>query len=417
MAIENEIVHFTAKVDLDEQTAKAAEQAFSSLETKAGELRRRIDEANTALMKMRMEGKEGTDQFKALEASMQADIKALKETTKEADKYAKQLGVEKMSMQQLQKHAKELRKEMNSMHKEADPKRWEAYEKELKATEARMRELGSGSKSTGSILKGLGKSIVPTFDVVTLGLKAIHAAGSLIKKGLKAITTDTQKFADVWQQEVAAAEATWHHFIRRISASRDEITLTYKEVRQLAREAAALKDELFEMQNSYNIKEAGAQTEMQELESIFRDSTLSIEERTAALDRMKELELELANDRLDIAKQAEDAAYKQFRAETALEREAAEEFVTNYLQAKKDGIVDMAAEYQAMTLRLQYLNDLVASGPFFSKETYQQIYDEQEQLRRKIAETSVEVKDFFATYQQYNLGEDVITGAYANAIV
>ena len=88
MAIENEIVHFTAKVDMDEQTAKAAEQAFSNLETKAGELRHRIEEANAALMKMRMEGKEGTDQFKALEASMQADIKALKQTTKEADKYA-----------------------------------------------------------------------------------------------------------------------------------------------------------------------------------------------------------------------------------------------------------------------------------------------------------------------------------------
>lgn len=416
MAIENEIVHFTAKVDMDEQTAKAAEQAFSNLETKAGELRHRIEEANAALMKMRMEGKEGTDQFKALEASMQADIKALKQTTKEADKYARQLGVEKMSLQQLQKHAKELRKEMSSMHKEADPKRWEAYAKELKATEDRMRELGAGSKSTGGILKSLGKSIVPTFDVVNLGLKAIHAAGTLLKKGLKDIVTDTQNFADAWQREVAAAEAVWHHFIRKISSAPGEVNMSFKEVARLAREAADLNDELFEMENAADIADAGSIQKMQEYEAIFRDTTRSVQERKDALDSMKALELELANNRLTIAKQREEAAYKQFEIETGLDKEAAESFVSNYLKAKEDGIVEAAQQYELLIGQEKYYQTVFESGSFLSAKTYEKLKTQQDQVRAKIAATSDEVKTFFETYRQYNLGEDVATRAYAQAV-
>lgn len=416
MAIENEIVHFTAKVDMDEQTAKAAEQAFSNLETKAGELRHRIEEANAALMRMRMEGKEGTDQFKALEASMQADIKALKQTTKEADKYARQLGVEKMSLQQLQKHAKELRKEMSSMHKEADPKRWEAYAKELKATEDRMRELGAGSKSTGGILKSLGKSIVPTFDVVNLGLKAIHAAGALLKKGLKDIVTDTQNFADAWQREVAAAEAVWHHFIRKISSAPGEVKMSFKEVARLAREAADLNDELFEMENAADIADAGSIQKMQEYEAIFRDTTRSVQERKDALDEMKALELELANNRLTIAKQREEAAYKQFRIETGLDKEAAESFVSNYLKAKEDGIVEAAQQYELLIGQEKYYQTVFESGSFLSAKTYENLKKQQDEVRAKIAATSDEVKTFFETYRQYNLGEDVATRAYAQAV-
>lgn len=416
MAIENEIVHFTAKVDMDEQTAKAVEQAFSNLETKAGELRHRIEEANAALMKMRMEGKEGTDQFKALEASMQADIKALKQTTKEADMYARQLGVEKMSLQQLQKHAKELRKEMSSMHKEADPARWQAYEKELKATEDRMRELGAGSKTTGGILKSLGKSIVPTFDLATLGLKAIHAAGSLVKKGLKDITTETQNFADAWNREVAAAEAVWHHFIRKISSAPGEVKMSFREVARLARDAADLKDELFEMENAADIADAGSIQKMQEYEAIFRDTTLSVEERKKALKDMKELELTLANNRLAIAQQSEEAAYKLFKKETGLDKEAAESFVSNYLKAKEDGIVEAAQQYELLIGQERYYQQVFESGSFLSTKTYENLKTQQDQVRAKIAATSDEVKTFFETYRQYNLGEDVATRAYAQAV-
>lgn len=413
MSVENEIVHFTAKIDLDEQTAKQVQSAFDSIQMKADETRARIEKANAALMKMRMEGKENTQEFKALEASLNADIKSLKQLTKEGDAYAKQLGVQKMSLKQLKDHAKQLRKEMEGMH---DTKRLAAYQKELKATEARIAELGGGIKKTGGILGGMSKRLTPTFDVATLGLKAVNGLLKLGKKAWQDFTTETQKWGDVIQVEMAAVNAVWHHFIRNISASRDEITLSYQEVAKLAREAAKLKDEILELQNSYKILEAEATPRMQELEAVFRDTSKPIEERKAALKEMKELELSLAADRLVIAQQEEDAAYDHFRIQTGLDRDAAENFIKNYLEAKKNGITEEAEAYGQLIAQERYYTDLIASGAFISKKSSQQIIDRQEQVRQKIAETSEEVKIFYAQLQQYNLGNDAVTTEYANAV-
>ena len=410
MSLENEIVHFTAKVDLDEATAKQVQDAFDSIQQKADETRRRIEESNAALMKMRMEGKENSAEFKALEASINADVKALKKLTKDGDAYAKQLGVQKMSMKQLKEHAKQLRKEMEGMH---DTKRLAAYNKELKATEARIAELGGGTKKTGSILSSQFGRLATKAGLIGV---AVGAVTKVVKKVFNDMKTETQKWGDAFQVEMAAIGAVWHQFIRNLSADRGEITLTYSEVAKLAREAAKLKDEIFELTNSYKIEEAQAKTTMQELEATFRNTSLPIEERKKALEDMKALELKLAQDRLVIAKQEEDAAYKQFQIQTAMDREAAESFITNYLEAKKQGLTEEADAYAQLLSREEYLNQVVASGAFFSKKTYQSIYDEQERIRQKIADTSEEVKAFYTQLQQYNLGNDAATSAYANAV-
>ena len=387
---------------------------INDLETAVVNSRDSIKEMRKELANLAKQGQTDSARYKELTASIKAENEAIKKNTAELTQLRSKLSLNDMTIKELTERYKKLRSELNRT--KPNTKEWEQLNKDLKETGARMRELGSGTKSTGGILEDLGKRVVPTFDVVSLGLKAIHAAGSILKKGLGDLVSDTQKFADVWQQEVAAAEAVWHQFIRRISASRDEITLTYQEVAKLAREAAALKDEIFELQNSYNIREADAQTRMQELEAIFRDTTLSVEERTAALDEMKQLELELANDRLLIAKQAEDAAYKQFEIETALDREAAESFIKNYLQAKRDGIVDAAADYELLIAKEQYYQRVFESGAFLSNSTYENLKRQQDEVRAKIAATSQEVVAFFNTYRQYNLGEDTATAAYAQAI-
>ena len=414
--LENEIVKFIAEVELDPQTAAQYQQNLADTEKHNEALRKSISETVRKMEEMRAQGKQNTEEFKRLQASLDADVKALKESTKQSDKYAAALGVQAMSMTQLQQRAKLLRKEMNAVHKETNPQLWEKYHKELQQVEKRMAELKGGTTSFGKAFSGLKGKIVPTFDVVSLVLKGIHALLQFGKKLWKDAREETQKWGDAIQEEVAAASAVWHHFVRNISASRDEITLTYKEVAALAREAHKLKDEIFELTNSYKIEEAQAQQTMQELEATFRNTSLPIEERKKALKEMKDLELTLAQDRLLIAQQEEDAAYDHFRIQTALDREAAESFITNYLEAKKNGLTKEAEAYDQMVKRLQYLDGVVASGAFFSKKTYQSIYDEQERLRQKIAGTTEEVKTFYAQLQQYNLGNDAVTTAYANAV-
>ena len=415
--LENEIVKCIAEVELDPQTAAQYQQNLADTEKHNEALRKSISETVRKMEEMRAQGKQNTEEFKRLQASLDADVKALKASTKQSDKYAAALGVQAMSMTQLQQRAKILRKEMNAVHKETNPQLWEKYHKALQQVEKRMAELKGGTTSFGKAFSGLKGKIVPTFDVVALGLKGIHALVQGGKKLWGDLKTETQKWGDAIQVEVAAAEAVWHHFVRNISASRNEITLTYKEVAALAREAAKLKDEIFELTNSYKIEEAQAQKTMQELEATFRNTSLPIEERKKALEDMKALELQLAHDRLIIAQQEEDAAYDHFRIQTAMDREVAESFITNYLEAKKKGLTEEADAYAQLIGQEEYLNTAVTSGAFVSKKTYQNTCDELERVRQKIADTSDEVKTFYAQLQQYNLGDGAATtAAYADAV-
>lgn len=388
---------------------------INDLETAVVNSRDSIKEMRKELTNLAKQGQTDSARYKELTASIKAENEAIKKNTAELTQLRSKLSLNDMTIKELTERYKKLRSELNRT--KPNTKEWEQLNKDLKETGARMRELGSGTKSTGGILEGLGKRVVPTFDVVSLGLKAIHAAGSILKKGLGDLVSDTQKFGDRWQQDVAAAEAAWHHFIRRISASREEITLTYTEVMKLAREAAALKDEIFEMQNSYNIREAESTIRMQELEAIFRDTTLSVEERSAALDEMKTLELSLAQDRLLIAQQQEDAAFLVFESETALNRDAAESFIRDYLEIKKSGLMDEIESYAQLKKQEENLVGAIKSGAPVAASVYKQWYSQLQDIRTQLAGATSDVVRLYGTYQQYNLGNDQTTAAYANAYV
>ena len=388
---------------------------INDLETAVVNSRDSIKEMRKELTNLAKQGQTDSARYKELTASIKAENEAIKKNTAELTQLRSKLSLNDMTIKELTERYKKLRSELNRT--KPNTKEWEQLNKDLKETGARMRELGSGTKSTGGILEGLGKRVVPTFDVVSLGLKAIHAAGSILKKGLGDLVSDTQKFGDRWQQDVAAAEAAWHHFIRRISASREEITLTYTEVMKLAREAAALKDEIFEMQNSYNIREAESTIRMQELEAIFRDTTLSVEERSAALDEMKTLELSLAQDRLLIAQQQEDAAFLVFESETALNRAAAESFIRDYLEIKKSGLMDEIESYAQLKKQEENLVGAIKSGAPVAASVYEQWYSQLQDIRTQLAGATSDVVRLYGTYQQYNLGNDQTTAAYANAYV
>ena len=388
---------------------------INDLETAVVNSRDSIKEMRKELTNLAKQGQTDSARYKELTASIKAENEAIKKNTAELTQLRSKLSLNDMTIKELTERYKKLRSELNRT--KPNTKEWEQLNKDLKETGARMRELGSGTKSTGGILEGLGKRVVPTFDVVSLGLKAIHAAGSILKKGLGDLVSDTQKFGDRWQQDVAAAEAAWHHFIRRISASREEITLTYTEVMKLAREAAALKDEIFEMQNSYNIREAESTIRMQELEAIFRDTTLSVEERSAALDEMKTLELSLAQDRLLIAQQQEDAAFLVFESETALNRDAAESFIRDYLEIKKSGLMDEIESYAQLKKQEENLVGAIKSGAPVAASVYAEWRSQLQDIRTQLAGATSDVVRLYGTYQQYNLGNDQTTAAYANAYV
>jgi hypothetical protein len=413
--LENEIVKFIAEVEMDPQKVTQYQLNLTELEKHNESLRKAISDTTKKMDELRAEGKEGTEEFKRYEIALQADIKALRESTKQADKYSAALGINSMSLQQLQKHAKTVRSAMNAMHKEANPELWAKYEKELQAVNRRMDEIRGGSARTSKALSGMFSQVIPTFVGVRLGMKGIHAAQKLIEKGFETWTKATQKVGDAITIEMAGIESVFDHFFRSLSKGRDEITLTYREVYKLAKEAAALRDEIFELQNSYNITAAAAVEQMNEYEATMRDASKPIEERKTALKNLQELEQGLAKDRLLIAQQQEDAAYKVFKTETALEKDEAEYFVGEYLEAKKKGIVESAKAFGQAQNDLESLRAKWNSGTYRTAEETAEWRKQQQQLEETIANTSEEVVKFYNLSKQYNLGEDNATLEYANA--
>lgn len=413
MAVENEIVEFSAKIQLDQASAAEVQKAFNDTTARCNELHDSINKTNDALLKMRLEGKENTDQYKALEASLKADTKELRNATKEADAYAQKLGTSHMSIKQLQAQAKQLRSALASMHKEADPKLWDKYQKELKATEARLKELKGGSEKTGGVMKSLGAKIAGGFAVGTIALKAFNGLLNLGKKALNDMKTQTQQWGDKWAIAMAGLNAGWDQFIANMAAGSKTIKGSIADAVKAAREAAALTDELFERNNSYKIAEAAAQDYINQQNAIAMNSSKSAEERMAALDNIIGKEKELAATRQSIAEQELDAAKKNLQARTSLSEKDLQLAIDAYEQ-NRDAFA-LAQEYNNLlekqdALKLQ---SLYAQNAYQAAQYGKQLQD----VNDEMAKTPAIVQQYAQILRQYNLGNDDMVKSYVDAKV
>lgn len=418
--IENEIVHFTARVDLDETTAKQVQEAFDSIQRKADETRARIEANNAALMQMRMEGKENTAEFKAMEASINADIKALKGYNKEVDQYAKQLGVQKMSLKQLKDHAKQLRKEMEGMH---DTKRLEAYTKELKATEDRISELGGGTRKTGNILFSQFGRLATKAGIFAV---AIGAAGKVVKSAFKGMIEATQLWGDKFTETRKAAQAGWQQFLRDLSLGKGIVLENIRGAAQAAREAQQIRDEAFERENSYKIQEIRMQKEINELETQAYDKSLTAAQRLDALQRAGEKEKQLAQMRKENQEKLLEAAEKELASATGLADNKArllelEELISRY-QLDQDKI-DAGKKYNTLleeqAKREKHLQDVMSAKGRMNAQTFR-IYEQEakhsiEEVQKAIAEIPAEIKEVGDLITHYNWGNDSLVTSYVEA--
>lgn len=419
MSVENELVKFTAQVEMDEKTAAAVQKSFADTNARCQELRDSIAATNAEMLRMRMEGKEDTEQFRALESTLRSQTKELKAASGQADLYAKKLGTGAMSVKQLQAQAKQLRTALNSMHKEADPKTWDRYQKELKETEARLRELKGGSEKTGSVMKGLGSKIAGGFAAGTIAVKGLHAAMELGKKVWEDMKTQTQAFGDQWAITMAGAKAGWQQFIANISTGNDVIKGSVAAAVKAGREAAAMMDEQFERQNSLAIEEQKAATFIAQQNAIAMDSSKPAKERKAALDEVMKKEEELAKFRRDIAGQELDAAKLLLQQRTHLNDTALKAVVDEY--EKNRDIITQANDYNALLDKRASLQKsirrLSAMDENGSQATTIDSMERQvSELNIQIASTSQNIVEMAGNVRQYNLGNDELVKAYVDGV-
>jgi len=117
MAIENELVKFIAEIELDPETSAKFTQSLRDANQSCSDLRKEITKTSNQLAALKAKGEENSDEYQKLVGILKEKRSALKENIKEVNKYTGVLGINKMSLNQLRQHAKQLRTALNSMSK------------------------------------------------------------------------------------------------------------------------------------------------------------------------------------------------------------------------------------------------------------------------------------------------------------
>ena len=410
-SLKNEIVKFIADIQLDPQQAAAYQKNLADCERSADALRKSIAETTEKMERMRSSGQESTQAYQALKKSLDADTKALKEATKGADKYAEALGINSMSLSQLQKHAKQVRTALANTHKEANPKVWQKYNDELKKTEARIREVKAGGEKTGSAMKGLGASIAGGFTVGTLAVKAIGAAVNVAKKAFQTFTTATQTWADQWAIATEMAKAGWQQLIANIGQGSNVMKASIKDAMEAAREAAKLRDELFERQNSYKLMEADARVYINTQMEIANNSANDAKTRMDALENVIDKEKELADAKKSLAEQEMTAAMGLLQTRTQMSDDEIQFVVDQYEQNRE--LIQQAGEYNALLERQDAIKaSMLHSTDQFSIRQNAKALEEVQQSLQGWDDSIIEAARLT---RQYNLANDDLVKSYVDA--
>ena len=424
MAIENEIVRFIAEMELDPQDQAKFVEGLRQAEEQCESLRKAISDTGNEMAKMKAEGKENTAEYEKLSRQLKNYNSALKTSTKETDSYTAALSTNQMSIKQLNQHARTLRSALNSMHKEANPQLWDKYNNELVAVNKRLSELKIGTEQTKSGFKAFFGNMTQGITIGNLWSQAIGGAMNIVKKALNDAVNQTQVWGDWWTMATTKVTAGWNQMIANIGQGKNVIKASISEAIAAAEEAQKLMDELFERQNSLSIQEKQTQIEINQLQSIVRDTSRPEQERLAAIEQILAKENELADLRRDIAAQEETAAVKNLSARTKLSREELRTTIDKYNEDRKWFLLgeeynDLLSQREETEKAIARINRQIAQtgDPGGALEqTLQQAKNSLQDIQARMAGVgSPQVEEYAKFIRQYNLGNDELVMNYVNA--
>ena len=424
MAIENEIVRFIAEMELDPQDQAKFVEGLRQAESQCESLRKAISDTGNEMAKMKAEGKENSAEYERLSKQLKNYNSALKTTTKETDSYTAALSTNQMSIKQLNQQAKTLRSALNSMHKEANPQLWDKYNNELIAVNKRLAELKVGTEQTKGGFSTFFNNIAQGFTTANALMAGFNAVVGTVKNVLNGIVTQTMVMQDRWEMFTTKMSAGWNQFIANMFQGKDVIKGTIDEAVRAAEEAKLMMDELFERNNSLKIQNAKAQVAINEQQSIVRDVTKSEEERLAAVEKILEIENELARTKEEIAAQEQEAAYRRLLARTGLGKEELKSVIDQYnlnrdlfLQAEKyNELLDRRTEAEKAIKRTNRLIARQGGSGGGLEETLQNEKQVLQSVKEEIAALSTEeIQEAAKILRQYNLSNDDMVLAYVNA--
>ncbi len=187
--------------------ATDAQKKLHELKNTNKELSRVMETRRKEMVKMEVQGKKNTAEYKNLEKAQREDAKTTRENTQLIREQEKAVGINAMSMNQLRSRARALRGELNNLSKELNPERWDQVNKELSETNDRMRELRGSSSQLSNIFS---KSLFSrnTFAV------AIGNIYAKIAQGITRAITKAREFISTSTDIAAKAQGIDHAFNR-----------------------------------------------------------------------------------------------------------------------------------------------------------------------------------------------------------
>ena len=355
---------------------------------------------------------------KMLEATKLGDIEGAKELQKQLDACNKSMSAIRKetkdwgdvlnnlngsTLGELQKAASGLNKQLRNL--KPGTQEFIDKSKQLRQVKDRMNEIQGKTKEVQNAFAGFFTKIG------WAGLVA--GAVGLLKKGISDMIHTTQTMGDKWNEVTTGLESAYHTFIAGLTSGEgfSELISNMWEAYKVGTEVAALRDELFERENSLRIEAARTRAQVAEWERQARDTSLSEKERIAATEKVIEAEETLAKIKKDIALQAKDAAEKDILSKTQLTKAELEYVVAQYNNNRD--LILQAREYLATKEALEKHIRNLAQQTHVQNEDM--IRDAEEQLRMFVNGAEATVKGLADVLKNYDKSKDSLISPYVEA--
>ena len=288
MSIQNDIIKLAVEITSASNQSKVSEE-LAEITKATADLKRENKQLADAMNSLDMQGKKNSEQYKNLNAQLQANKKQIAENENQAKKYSASLDKTYMSADQLKKHINELTKSLNSINKAAHPEEWRRLNNELKESEKLFEKTRAGAKETSTALQTF-RGIIGGFSLTSVAGKVLDGA----KKMLGDFVSATGTMGNWWNEITAGMKAGYEAFLTSIaSGDFSNFFENIDKATALGREYQKVLNDLENRRMSYTIAEAEATVEMEKQEKIWRDVSKPLAEREAALKKYNKLVEEL----------------------------------------------------------------------------------------------------------------------------
>lgn len=399
-----------------------AQRNIANLSKANKDLEKSNKEIRLEMARLEAQGKKNSEEWKGLQDVMKKNNAEISNNTQLIKANENLLGTQSMTMNQLKKRYQELLKEMNNTSKATDPKAWESLKSQLDETKGAMSNLAGGTQKAEGVMISWGSAMkIGVAGIIAgIGQKIASLIGDFFS--LEKIINSNQKTGDKFQAAISGISNSMD-VLRRAIATLDfsELSKKMEKAYKSGVMIAKLLDEVFELENSFKIKQVKVNEEIELLREQGSNVNLSEKERIAYLEKVLSLTNDLAESEKTVVENKLKAANQKLYDDTGLTEVQVEYVVSNYLINRST--IQAASELIKMEDNLKAMASKSVSipvNPLLSapKTTYDQVeYNAQQKRIEYFKQENEQIVKAADALRKYNLTNDATIISWVNANV